>query len=96
MADVASRWKVILGALLIQLCSGAIYAWSVFTPGLKDAGRVGNFPLAFTTIGILCVVGAAASFLVFPPHHDEASKPFGVHGFLHKAHSWEKEESLAR
>ena len=38
MADVASRWKVVLGALLIQLCLGAIYAWSVFTPGLKDAG----------------------------------------------------------
>ncbi len=38
MADMASRWKVVVGALLIQLCLGAIYAWSVFTPGLKDAG----------------------------------------------------------
>ena len=38
MADMASRWKVVLGALLVQLCLGAIYAWSVFTPGLKDAG----------------------------------------------------------
>ncbi len=34
----------------------------------------------------MCLVGAVASFLVFPPHHDEASRPFSVHGFLHNAH----------
>ncbi len=34
----SSRWSVVFGAVLIQLCLGAIYAWSVFTPGLKDAG----------------------------------------------------------
>jgi OFA family oxalate/formate antiporter-like MFS transporter len=33
-----TRWPVVVGAILIQLCLGAIYAWSVFTPGLKDAG----------------------------------------------------------
>ena len=33
-----NRWFVVLGAILIQLCLGAIYAWSVFTPALKDAG----------------------------------------------------------
>ncbi len=40
MADdrVMNRWLVVLGAILIQLCLGAIYAWSVFTPVLKDAG----------------------------------------------------------
>jgi len=31
------RW-VIIGAILIQLCLGAIYAWSVFTAPLKEAG----------------------------------------------------------
>lgn len=30
-----NRWWVVLGAILIQLCLGAIYAWSVFTPSLK-------------------------------------------------------------
>ena len=35
---VAPRGFVVLGAVLIQLCLGAIYAWSVFTPGLKDSG----------------------------------------------------------
>jgi OFA family oxalate/formate antiporter-like MFS transporter len=29
---------VVLGAVLIQLSLGAIYAWSVFTPGLVDSG----------------------------------------------------------
>ncbi len=33
-----SRWPVVFGAVLIQLCLGAIYAWSVFTPALKKAG----------------------------------------------------------
>lgn len=33
-ANVMNRWLVVVGALLIQICLGAIYAWSVFTPGL--------------------------------------------------------------
>jgi OFA family oxalate/formate antiporter-like MFS transporter len=33
-----NRWRVAVGAVLIQLCLGAIYSWSVFTPGLQDAG----------------------------------------------------------
>jgi len=35
---VANRWFVVLGAIIIQLCLGAIYAWSVFTPSLVNAG----------------------------------------------------------
>lgn len=31
---VMNRWLVVVGAVLIQLCLGAIYAWSVFTPSL--------------------------------------------------------------
>lgn len=34
----SDRWRVVVGAVLIQLCLGAIYAWSVFTPALRDAG----------------------------------------------------------
>jgi OFA family oxalate/formate antiporter-like MFS transporter len=33
-----NRWLVVLGAVLIQLSLGAIYAWSVFTPALERAG----------------------------------------------------------
>ena len=32
---VMNRWLVVVGAILIQLCLGAIYAWSVFTTPLK-------------------------------------------------------------
>lgn len=32
-----NRWLVVVGAILIQLALGAIYAWSVFTPKLTDA-----------------------------------------------------------
>ncbi len=32
--QVMNRWLVVVGAILIQLCLGAIYAWSVFTPSL--------------------------------------------------------------
>lgn len=35
---IMNRSWVILGAILIQLCLGAIYAWSVFTPALKAVG----------------------------------------------------------
>ena len=35
---VSNRGFVVLGAVLIQLCLGAIYAWAVFTPALEDSG----------------------------------------------------------
>ncbi len=61
---VMNRWLVVIGAVLIQLCLGAIYAWSVFTPKLTDANgaykfsaneafgifSVGIFVFALTTI----------------------------------------------
>jgi OFA family oxalate/formate antiporter-like MFS transporter len=34
---VIDRRLVVVGAMLIQLCLGALYAWSVFTPYLKEA-----------------------------------------------------------
>lgn len=35
---ILNRWIVVAGAVLIQLCLGAIYAWSVFTKPLVEAG----------------------------------------------------------
>jgi len=32
----SSRWLIVLGALIIQLCLGAIYSWSVFVNPLKE------------------------------------------------------------
>ncbi len=41
-----NRWLIVLGALLIQLCLGAIYAWSVFRIPLQD--RLGITPTQAT------------------------------------------------
>jgi OFA family oxalate/formate antiporter-like MFS transporter len=35
---VMNRWWVVVGAILIQLCLGAMYAWSAFTTKLTEAG----------------------------------------------------------
>ena len=35
--NIKNRWFVVIGAILIQLCLGAVYAWSVFTPKLVEA-----------------------------------------------------------
>ena len=32
---VMNRWLVVVGGILIQLCLGAIYAWSAFTNKLQ-------------------------------------------------------------
>jgi MFS family permease len=42
-----NRWRVAIGAILIQLCLGAIYAWSVFTTVLKKPVVDGGY--GFTT-----------------------------------------------
>ena len=34
---IENRWLIVLGAVMIQLALGAIYAWSVFTKMLTDA-----------------------------------------------------------
>jgi MFS transporter, OFA family, oxalate/formate antiporter len=36
MVKTINRWIIVLGALIIQLCLGAIYAWSVFVNPLKE------------------------------------------------------------
>ncbi len=55
-------------------------------------GDIGNFPLAFSICGIACLIGAVATAIVFPPHHDEATEHFSVHGFFHQAHLFDHED----
>ena len=58
--STANRWFVVLGAVLIQLCLGAIYAWSVFTPHLREE------PFAFTATQTQVVFSVGlASFAAF-------------------------------
>jgi len=55
---VMNRGLVVVGAILIQLALGAIYAWSVFTPDLKAAGWSSTDTQWVFAIGL-------ASFAVF-------------------------------
>lgn len=61
---VKNRWLVVIGALLIQLCLGAIYAWSVFTPQLKDSIAEGGFGFTATQTQLIFSVGLATFALV--------------------------------
>ena len=40
---IMNRWIIVAGAVLIQLCLGAIYAWSVFTSRLTAEGGLYEF-----------------------------------------------------
>ena len=59
---VMNRWLVVVGAILVQLCLGAIYAWSVFTPYLKDPS--GLFSFTATQTQAIFSVGLAIFAIV--------------------------------
>ena len=66
MPDTAKtrRWPVVVGAVLIQLCLGAIYAWSVFTTPLKDPD-IGGWSKAQTQIVFSVGLAMFALVMVF-------------------------------
>jgi MFS transporter, OFA family, oxalate/formate antiporter len=59
---VMNRWLVVAGAILVQLCLGAIYAWSAFTGKLTAAG--GTFHFTKTQTQIIFSVGLAVFAVV--------------------------------
>ena len=59
---VMNRWIVVIGGILIQLCLGAIYAWSAFTTRLTDV----DGPFGFTSVQTQWVFSLGlASFAFF-------------------------------
>jgi len=55
---VMNRWYVVIGAILIQLCLGAIYAWSVFTPKLTlSVAKGGMYGFSATQAAWIFSVG---------------------------------------
>ncbi|MFA4972785.1 MAG: OFA family MFS transporter [bacterium] len=55
------RWLVVLGALLVQFCLGAIYAWGAFTKALQDPAG----PYAFTATQAQAIFSAGlATFAI--------------------------------
>ncbi len=51
------RWLVVIGALLVQLCLGAIYAWGAFTKALQDPN--GAFAFSATQAQAIFSAGLA-------------------------------------
>ncbi|MBU4485046.1 OFA family MFS transporter [bacterium] len=56
------RWLVVLGALLVQLCLGAIYAWGAFTKVLQDPN--GPFGFSATQTSMIFSAGLATFAIV--------------------------------
>jgi OFA family oxalate/formate antiporter-like MFS transporter len=50
---VMNRWWVVIGGVIIQLCLGAIYAWSAFTKQLTDAGFSKTQTVLIISMGLL-------------------------------------------
>jgi len=61
---VMNRWLVVVGAILIQLCLGAIYAWSVFTTTLKASPDNGGYGFTATQTQWIFSAGLASFALV--------------------------------
>ncbi len=49
-----NRWIIVMGAILIQLSLGAIYAWSVFTPSLTATDWSKAQTQAVFSVGLVC------------------------------------------
>jgi OFA family oxalate/formate antiporter-like MFS transporter len=56
------RWFVVVGALLVQLCLGAIYAWGAFTKALQDPS--GAFAFSATETQAIFAAGLATFAIV--------------------------------
>ncbi|WP_027721034.1 L-lactate MFS transporter [Maridesulfovibrio zosterae] len=68
---VMNRWFAVLGAILMQIALGAIYAWSVFTPSLIQTGWTKFqtqvvFSIALVTFA-LTMVWAGKKLVVWGP-----------------------------
>lgn len=64
-SKVANRWIIVIGAIMIQLALGAIYAWSAFTTPLQGAtGSPSEFAFSKTETQAIFSAGLA-TFAIF-------------------------------
>ncbi len=72
---VFNRWLIVIGAILIQLCLGAIYAWSVFRIPLQQAisdGGLGLTPSQATLPFSLVLIFFAIATIIGGRWQDKA------------------------
>ena len=58
----AKRWWIAVAAVIIQLCLGSVYAWSVFKKPLMTSHGWAEFPTQLTFMICIGVLGVAAAF----------------------------------
>jgi OFA family oxalate/formate antiporter-like MFS transporter len=58
----SKRWLIAIGAIVMQLCLGTVYAWSVFKKPLMGAHGWAEMPTQLTFMILMGVVGCAAAF----------------------------------
>lgn len=69
---VMNRWLVVLGAVLIQLCLGAVYAWSLFNQPLADkfgwetSDVVLTFSITIATMAVFTIIAGKIQDKVGP------------------------------
>ncbi len=57
------RYVVVLGALIIQMCLGSIYAWSIYQTALTSGAY--NWPVLWTQLPFATGLACLASFMIF-------------------------------
>ncbi len=62
---IGNRNLVILGALIVQLCLGSIYAWSFFQTALRDATGAYIWPSLYTQLPFAAGLASFALFMIF-------------------------------
>ncbi len=58
----SGRYLVVLGALIIQVCLGSIYAWSIFQTALR--GGIYNWPSLWTQLPFAAGLASFAIFMI--------------------------------
>ncbi len=56
------RWWIAVAAIIMQICLGTVYAWSVFKGPLKSAHNWGETEVQITFMICIGVIGLAAAF----------------------------------
>ena len=58
----SKRWWIAIAAIIIQLCLGTVYAWSVFKKPLMTAHGWGETQTQITFMLVMGIIGCAAAF----------------------------------
>ncbi|MFA7685129.1 MAG: oxalate:formate antiporter, partial [Syntrophales bacterium] len=56
------RWWIALAAVVIQLCLGTVYAWSVFKNPLMEMHHWDGTSVQYTFMILMLIIGLSAAF----------------------------------